>query len=641
VLADDTREWLEADGLGGFASGTVSGIRTRRYHALLLIATTPPTGRMVLVNGFDAWVEYAGRRIPISSQRYVPGIVHPDGASRIESFTADPWPAWNYQVSSGLRIGQEIVVPHERAAVAVVWRLVESPGDDVPIRVVVRPFLSGRDYHSTHHENSACSTTAITSGDAVTWQPYDSVPPVISRTNADYTHEPDWYRQFLYSAEQARGLDALEDLLAPGWLTFDLRKGQALWLLQSGPSAVDDATPLAEAVSRLRDDEQTRRAAFASPLHRAADAYLVKRGDGRTIIAGYPWFTDWGRDTFFALRGLCLDTARVDEACNVLLTWSAALSDGMLPNRFPDRGERPEFNSVDASLWFVLAVRDLCAVVDRGEGTIGATARSALVDAARQVLDACFRGTRFGIRADSDGLLACGEPGLALTWMDARVDGRPVTPRIGKPVEVQALWLNALQFGASWDSRWQAIATQGRDAFASRFWNASRGCLYDVVDVDHEAGRVDPSVRPNQIFAAGGLGTPLVDPDRARAVVDVVERTLLTPQGLRTLAPGEPGYAGHHVGGPAERDAAYHQGTAWPFLMEPFVEAWLAANGDDEARRREASERFLRPLIAQLEAAGLGHLSELADAEPPFSPGGCPFQAWSMGSLIRLRRRLG
>ena len=335
MLADDTREWLEADGLGGFTSGTVSGIRTRRYHALLLIATTPPTGRMVLVNGFDAWVEYAGRRIPISSQRYVPGIVHPDGASKIESFTADPWPAWNYQVSSGLRIGQEIVVPHERAAVAVVWRLVESPGDDVPIRVVVRPFLSGRDYHSTHHENSACSTTAITSGDAVTWQPYDSVPAVISRTNADYTHEPDWYRQFLYSAEQARGLDALEDLLAPGWLTFDLRKGQALWLLQSGPSAVDDATPLAEAVSRLRDDEQTRRAAFASPLHRAADAYLVKRGDGRTIIAGYPWFTDWGRDTFFALRGLCLDTARVDEACNVLLTWSAALSDGMLPNRFP------------------------------------------------------------------------------------------------------------------------------------------------------------------------------------------------------------------------------------------------------------------------------------------------------------------
>ncbi len=641
MFADDTREWLEADGLGGFASGTVSGIRTRRYHALLLTATTPPTGRMVLVNGFDAWVEYGGQRIPISSQRYVPGIVHPDGTSRIECFTADPWPAWIYQAAPGLRVRQEVVVPHERAAVLMAWRLVESPQEDVSIRLVVRPFLSGRDYHSTHHENTACRTTASASGDAVTWQPYDSVPPVISRANAVYTHEPDWYRRFVYSAEQARGLDAIEDLLAPGWLTFDLRKGPALWLLQAGSSAVDDVTPLAEVVSRLSGDEQTRRTAFASPLDRAADAYLVRRGDGRTIVAGYPWFTDWGRDTFFALRGLCLDTGRVDEARDVMLTWSAALSDGMLPNRFPDRGETPEFNSVDASLWFVMAVRELYAAVERGEGTLDAEARSALLDAAHRILDACLRGSRYGIRSDTDGLLACGEPGMALTWMDARVDGRPVTPRIGKPVEVQALWLNALEFGESWDSRWRAVAARGRTAFAGRFWNASRGCLYDVIDVDHQADRVDPSVRPNQVFAAGGLGTPLVAPDRARAIVEVIERTLLTPLGLRTLAPGEPGYEGHYSDGPAERDAAYHQGTAWPFLMEPFVEAWLGVYGDDEARRREASERFLRPLTAQLDAAGLGHLSEVADAEPPFTPGGCPFQAWSTGSLMRLRRRLG
>ncbi len=359
MFADDTREWLEADGLGGFASGTVSGIRTRRYHALLLTATTPPTGRMVLVNGFDAWVEHGAPahsdfQPAIRARHRAPGRCVEDRELHGRPLAGVESTRWRLACACDRRSLSPTSA--QRFWLRGAWW--SRPRTRRPFALVVRPFLSGRDYHSTHHENTACRTTASTSGDAVTWQPYDSVPAVISRANAVYTHEPDWYRQFLYSAEQARGLDALEDLLAPGWLTFDLRKGQALWLLQSAPVAVDDATPLAEAVSRLRDDEQTRRAAFASPLHRAADAYLVRRGDGRTIVAGYPWFTDWGRDTFIAVRGLCLDTGRVDEARDVLLTWSAALSDGMLPNRFPDRGETPEFNSVDASLWFVMAVRE-------------------------------------------------------------------------------------------------------------------------------------------------------------------------------------------------------------------------------------------------------------------------------------------
>jgi predicted glycogen debranching enzyme len=444
----------------------------------------------------------------------------------------------------------------------------------------------------------------------------------------------------LYTAEQARGLDAVEDLMAPGWLTFDLGEGEAWWVLEAGISSVDPRVP-SESVARLRSAERSRRTDFHSPLHRAADAFVVRRGAGRSIIAGYPWFTDWGRDTFLALRGLCLSSGRFNDARDILLEWSGRSSEGMLPNRFPDHGEALEFNAVDASLWFVIAVRDLCAASDRGEGVLTGPSRTALLEAVTRILTGYHAGTRFGIKADAEGLLACGEPGSALTWMDARVDGQPVTPRIGKPVEVHALWLCALAFASRWHSRWQVTFEQGRHAMDARFWNASRECLYDVVDVNHESGRVDGSLRPNQIFAIGGLGEILVDRERAKRALEVVERALLTPLGLRTLAPGDPGYVGCYGGRAGARDAAYHQGTVWPYLLGPFVEAWLAIYGDTAVRRQEASERFLRPLAAHVSEAGLGHLTELADAEAPHRPGGCPFQAWSMGALLRISERLG
>ena len=359
----DEREWLEPDGRGGFASGTVSGVRTRRYHALLLTAVTPPTGRMVLVNGFDAWIEIDGRRVALSSQRYEPDVVAPDGAARIEAFARDPWPTWTFRIDDSIRVRQEIFVPHGESAVVVTWRLVDA--DAAPLassatpRLIVRPFLSGRDYHSLHHENTACRREATTADGLVIWQPYADVPAVISRSNGRYDHRPDWYRRFLYTAERERGLDAVEDLYTPGELTFDLSRAEAVWRLEArtGDSPPVAADPLA-LVERARATERARRAAFTSPLARAADAYLVKRGSGRTIVAGYPWFTDWGRDTFIALRGLTLTTGRIDAARDILLEWSGAVSEGMLPNRFPDAGGEPEFNSVDASLWFVVAVED-------------------------------------------------------------------------------------------------------------------------------------------------------------------------------------------------------------------------------------------------------------------------------------------
>jgi predicted glycogen debranching enzyme len=307
----------------------------------------------------------------------------------------------------------------------------------------------------------------------------------------------------------------------------------------------------------------------------------------------------------------------------------------MVPNRFPDAGEQPEYNAVDASLWYVVAAHELLEAARAGGIALPPADRQVLQRAIEQIVGGYRAGTRFGIRMDEDGLLAAGVPGLQLTWMDAKVGDRVITPRMGKPVEVQALWLNALRIAAAISPGYCTLYRRGLASFQLRFWNEGRGCLYDVVDVDHETGRNDPTLRPNQILAVGGLPfQALIEPYASR-VVDTVERELLTPLGLRSLAPGEPAYASHYGGGVAERDGAYHQGTVWPWLLGPFVEAWLRVRGDTPEAKREAHARFLAPLREHLGVAGLGHVSEVADAEPPHRPGGCPFQAWSLGELLR------
>jgi predicted glycogen debranching enzyme len=309
----------------------------------------------------------------------------------------------------------------------------------------------------------------------------------------------------------------------------------------------------------------------------------------------------------------------------------------MLPNRFPDHGEAPEFNAVDAALWYVVAVHDF---LEAAPG-VAARDRQRLAGAVEAILAGYAAGTRYRIHVDDDGLLAAGEPGVQLTWMDAKVGDWVVTPRIGKPVEVQALWLNALRIGSAFSERCVELYAKARRAFEERFWLESRGHLADVVDVDHRTGTVDPTLRPNQIFAVGGLPFAVLEGERARRAVDAVEAQLLTPLGLRSLAPGEPGYTPHYQGGPRERDGAYHQGTAWPWLMGAFVEGWVRVRGGTSAAQAEARARFLEPLLAHLDDAGLGHLPEIADGDPPHTPGGCPFQAWSVGEALRLTRLLG
>ena len=374
--------------------------------------------------------------------------------------------------------------------------------------------------------------------------------------------------------------------------------------------AIPQAASAASAYRGLRRDERARRARFGSRLERAADAYLVRRGGGRTIVAGYPWFTDWGRDTFIALRGLCLATGRLDDARSILLEWAGHVSEGMLPNRFADQGA-PEYNTVDASLWYVVAVHEyLCALADRGDES-SAAERRLLGDAVRRILAGHVRGTRYGIRVDEDGLLAAGEPGVQLTWMDAKVGDWVVTPRVGKPVEIQALWLNALRAAGEFTSDYDGLLERGTRSFLDRFWNEQRGCLHDVVDVDHVPGRTDGTIRPNQIFAVGGLPFPLIEGEAARRVVDLVERTLWTPLGLRTLEPGADGYRPRYEGGVLSRDGAYHQGTVWPWLLGPFVEAWVRVRGGSDEARSEARRRFLQPIAGASRSGRRGaHLGD-------------------------------
>jgi predicted glycogen debranching enzyme len=618
-LVTDDREWLETDGLGGFASGPVRGGRTRRYHAFLVVDEGGQ--RFVLVNGLEVQVETARGTWPLSTQAYVNGVVHPDGGRFIEAFTVDPWPTWRFRLPDGTVVGHEVFMRHGRPQTFLSWRVIEGG----PATLRVRPLLSGRDYHALHRENPLFRFEAEREGDRWRFRPYDGVPALVLGGNGVYRPDPAWYRGFHYVEEERRGLDCIEDLASPGELTFDLG-GEASLILGA---QIDDRLAYA------RGFESERRRAFRSPLDRAADAYIVTRGQGKSIIAGYPWFTDWGRDTFIALRGLCLSTGRYDDALTILLRWAETVRAGMLPNRFPDGGGAPEYNSVDAALWFVIAVHELISA--RPPATAD---RNRLAEAVEAILTGYALGTRHDIVAGEDGLLAAGEPGVPLTWMDAKVGEWAVTPRIGKPVEIQALWLNALWIGNRLHlpsaARWMDLHVRGRASFETRFWNPATGGLFDVIDVDHLPGKTDAAFRPNQIFAVGGLPLPMLEGARARAIVDAVETRLWTPLGLRTLAPDEPGYRSSYEGGPGDRDSAYHQGTVWPWLMGPFVEAWLRVRGNSPIARKEAQRRFLHPLLFHLRDFGVGHVAEVASAAAPHRPGGCPFQAWSVGELLRI-----
>lgn len=639
------REWLETNGLGGFASSTIVGVDTRRYHGLLTAALEPPGGRKLLLAKLEETLVVGDARHELSANRY-PGTVYPQGHMLQREFRLDPFPTFVYAVD-GLVVEKTVLLVHGENTVVVTWTLRREPGapsPEVPIALEVRPLIAFRDFHATTHENEAIDRRVALGDGVARVTPYRGLPTLhVAHDATSVETHGDWYRNFEYDVERERGLDFREDLYQPLTLCFALGATErATVVAGTEPRSTHD---VADLVAR----ERARRAALIADvppgdslqrtLCSSADQYLVRRGTGKSIIAGYPWFGDWGRDTFISVRGLCLATGRLDEARDVLLAWTRVVSEGMLPNRFADQGEAPEYNSVDAALWFVVAARELLDAAAASGRPLSTSDAEATWGAIEAILEGYARGTRYHIGVDEgDGLVYAGEPGVQLTWMDAKVGDWVVTPRTGKPVEVQALWLAALHAASARTDRWDALREKARASFAERFWNESGGYLYDVVDPGGRSGAVDSSFRPNQILAIGGLPVQLVDGERARRVVDAVEQRLWTPLGLRSLAPGEPGYVAHYRGGVRERDSAYHQGTVWPWLLGPFVEAWVRVRGATDDVKHTARARFLAPIEAHLADAGLGHVSEIADAEEPSLPGGCPFQAWSVGEALRLAR---
>jgi len=627
-------EWLETNGRGGFSSGTVAGANPRRYHAHLLTARTPPSERFVLVNQLEEWLELDGHSFPLSTNCY-PGVVHPSGYQFCTGFAADPWPTWTFAYN-GTTIQREILTIHGRDLVIIRWTLLGKKNQRAVLRV--RPKLTGRDYHATHHENGSLSTEASIGTGTVAWQLYADLPPIQAFHAGEYHHAPEWYRQIEFPLEQERGLDHAEDWWSPGEFTFDLKSRSTPTLAFTSEHISQLDVPALTRRERARREQLTQSAptadALAGLLWRATGAYLSERGDQQTVIAGYPWFTDWGRDTFISLPGLCLVTGRFETAWQIIAAFAAHISEGMIPNRFPDTGEKPEYNTIDASLWFIHAI-DRYLAASQDESRVRATAWPAI----KQILDGYRRGTRYGIRMDEDGLITGGVPGTQLTWMDAKIGDWVVTPRHGKPVEIQALWVRALEVGERLALQFsdKAYADQCRtdrhratDSFQKRFWYEPGGYLYDVIDGPEGS---DASLRPNQLFAIS-LVDDLVPRDRAQQILRLMQAQLVTPVGLRTLAPNDPRYRPRYEGGVRERDLAYHQGTVWPFLLGPLVTTWIKSFGRNAKSRKEA-RGFLNGLETHLAEACLGQVSEIFDAEAPHHPCGCFAQAWSVAEPLR------
>jgi len=622
-------EWLLTNGIGGYSSSTIVGSNTRRYHGLLIAALKPPGCRTVLLQKLEETVHIGGKAYDLSVNEY-PDTLYPTGHLYLEEFRLDPLPTFRYRIGPAV-VEKEVCMTQGENTVIVQYRLYES---SEPAEFVVSPLINNRSFHSLTRELSGPSfdtervgelvkITASTNPTIVYLAPYE-----MAVTSTGY-----WYRNFLYAEELARGYDYHEDLYNPLRLTVKLEKGDSVNVACStpGPPPTDPDSAISKERERASEllgedgDDQ-----FLCALRKACDAFIVRRGDGASCIAGYHWFGDWGRDSMICLPGLTLVTGRFIEARKMLETYARYLSNGLIPNCFSDYDGKPQYNSLDATLWWFHAVRKYFQYTNDGQ-----TVR-ALYGAMKSSVESLLHGTVFEIGADRDMLLNIGRRDVQLTWMDAKIGDLVVTPRNGKPVEINALWYNALDtirgfarlLGNADDSeRYGAAAERVQSTFSRLFWNPDQNCLYDR----YADETPDPSIRPNQIIAVA-LPKPLLSREKERAVVQMVKDELLTPYGLRTLSPNDPAYDGIYEGDARRRDLIYHQGPAWPWLLGPFVKAYVKVGGQNA--RGEAA-KFLDPLRERLNEAGLGYLSELFDGDPPWRPRGCIAQAWSVAEVLR------
>jgi predicted glycogen debranching enzyme len=630
------REWLVTNGIGGYAMGTLCGANSRRYHGYLVAALNPPVERRVFVAQLEEQAAIGAWEYPLSTNEFHGRYIHPQGYLHLESFRLEgAIPTFTYALAEA-RLEKRIWMAHGHNTTYVAYTLRQGRR---PLKLSVLPLCTSRSHHK-HARGTGWEARLSILPHGLSVQFIDSPSYFILSREFSAAIEGEWYWRFHHRVETYRGLDDQEDLYAMGRFSAVLSPGETATLVISVEPESDLDGPVALAAERERQRNLLdasplvtgREPGFVRQLVLAADQFIVTRDEGgKSVIAGYPWFTDWGRDTMIALPGLTLATGRPQVADRILRTYARYVDQGMLPNRFPDEGETPEYNTVDATLWYFQAVYE--TVLHTGDWQLVADLYPTLVE----IVAWHVRGTRYGIGVDPhDGLLRAGEPGVQLTWMDAKVEDWVVTPRVGKPVEINALWYNALKIMAAFAARmddpdaatgYEEMAEQVQVSFNGLFWYAQGHYLYDVIDspTGHDA-----SLRPNQLLAVSLPHSPL-PAERARAVVEAVGQRLLTSYGLRSLSPDHPDYLDVYGGDQWARDGAYHQGTVWAWLMGPYVAACHRLGGDTAAARR-----LLEPFAHHLHNAGMGTVSEIFDGGEPHSPRGCPAQAWSVAELLRL-----
>jgi predicted glycogen debranching enzyme len=653
----ESREWLVTNGIGGYASGTVAGLLTRRYHGLLVAALNPPLGRTLLLTKLDEIADYNGQSYPLSTNRWADGTVSPAGYQQIERFSLEgTTPVWQFTFSD-VCLEKRIWMQPGFNTTYVQYILHRATR---PLKLTLRALVNYRDYHSSTQGNGwQMKVESIEQGIRVT--AYSGATPLHLLTHcADAVPSHSWYYGFDLAAERERGLSDREDHLHAATFETTLNPGTSLTFVASTEAHPDlngetafrsrwiHEQKLIKLFETNRRVHAAKTPAWINRLVLAADQFIVARetndshsdsasaeptqfllnnSAGKTIIAGYHWFGDWGRDTMISLPGLTLSTGRPEVAQSILRTFAKYVDQGMLPNRFPDAGEAPEYNTVDATLWYFEAIRQYYNATEDEDLLLE------LFSVLAEIINWHCRGTRYNIHLDAtDGLLYAGEAGVQLTWMDAKVGDQVITPRIGKPIEINALWYNALRTMAKFarqigkpHQEYEAIADRTLAKF-SRFWNEASGYCYDVIDGPDGN---DASLRPNQIFAVSLPESPLTNVQQ-RSVVDTCGQMLLTSHGLRSLSPDHPQYSGHYGGNSSERDKVYHQGTVWGWLLGAFALAHLRVYGNPTLARQ-----FLQPMANHLTAHGLGSLSEIFDGDAPMTPGGCIAQAWTVAEVLR------
>ena len=640
-------EWLETNGLGGWASSSVIGCNTRRYHGLLVAATVPPAERMALVSKLDETIVMGQARYELGTNLYPNETIHPNGHQYLKSFSKDLFPEWIYEVN-GITLKKTVGMVHGENTTLIKYEVADAPEQ---FTLELQPFLSVRGYHSLMHANDAIHWDAEFENNIFKTKAYDNAPDIfIHIPGGDYHHQPNWYLHFNYAVEKYRGQDFEEDLFTHGHFSIDLKKGDSVSII------ISTENPAGRNASELLQKEEKRKRELLKvqpedetlqQLILAADQFIVKRtiklaesevsplrGDleGATVIAGYHWFADWGRDTMISLPGLCLSTGRLEDARKILSAFAKSVSMGMLPNRFQDNGEAPEYNNVDGTLWYFVAIHKYLEAGGDKEFVL-----NELLPVLKDIIEWHHKGTRYHIHDEADGLLYSGEEGVQLTWMDAKVGDWVVTPRTGKAVEVNALWYNALSIYATLlelnKNKKEAKEAMERAAvtknnFNELFWNKSAGYLYDVIDGDIK----DDTFRPNQLFAIS-LPFALVEDKNAKMILKAVTEKLYTPAGLHSLPADHPNYVGIYGGDALHRDAAYHQGTVWSWLLGAYVDAIMKTQGTGG---KEQALQVIENFKYHLNEGCIGSVSEIFDANAPHHPRGCIAQAWGVAEVLRV-----